>query len=893
MKIQIKTLLFVAAIAFLGVACSDKPKTSDDAVAVVSRPTGHFLDRETALARKRAIRQPAYQIDIDLGQGDEHFAGSVTATFIYAGDGSALTVDFRYGRVLSVLLNGSETPFEYNDEFITLPAGAFESGPQTLVINYEHRYSPDGAGLYRYEDQEDGRIYLYTDFEPYDANRLFPHFDQPDLKATYELSVRAPTAWQVVSTTRETAMEDEGDVRLWRFPPTEPISSYIFSLHAGDYQVIEGPEFRYPLRLFVRHSLAQYVDADYWFAKTIEGFDFFDEYFELPYPFAKYDQLIVPDYISGAMENVAAVTFNETFLQRRASTRSERFSLTSVIMHEMAHMWFGDITTMGWWNGLWLNESFATYMGSLAMEGATEFDEVWHRFFTRSKQSAYFADQLVTTHPIELPVRNTTEATSNFDSITYGKGASVLKQLDFLLGGDVFRQGVRDYLAANAWSNTELEDFIGAMANAADRNLDDWTQRWLYQAGVNSISVDLGCEQGVVESLALVQTAPEDLPILREQRVRLGLYDLQNEVLTKQHSVDVMIEGERTEVALPEGLACPALAYPNQDDFGYMKIVLDPRSVDTLANYIMTLEDSLLRIMVWDDLYKMAQNAELPLTRYLDILERNLPQETDLVAMRDLTFALRGSFGFLHQIENGDALLADYAGRFEPLLWRLVSQSDGDARQTWLNTYIDTANNEFAWQRLQQLLSGELILADYELDQDTRWRIVLKLNEFRRPNHAALALAEAEKDGSAIGQENAVRAKVLAARGDDKMMWFDKAMAADEDFSLRRSRTILRGLFPYSSQRSLAAPYAQRMVDAMPAISAAQNSTFHDKATQYQMPRLCSVENAQRLKAAAKQYPDLDPAIIKGMKRSAQLDERCAAISELLQSEAKAAAAAL
>ncbi|MEM0952807.1 MAG: aminopeptidase N, partial [Pseudomonadota bacterium] len=725
---------------------------------------------------------------------------------------------------------------------------------------------------------------LYTDFEPYDANRLFPHFDQPDLKARYTLSVQAPANWQVVSTMRETATRVDGATRFWTFPPTEPLSSYVFSLHAGEYAVIEEPEpFRYPLRLFIRHSLKQYLETDFWFATTRQGFDFFDEYFGLPYPFQKYDQLIVPDYISGAMENVAAVTFNESFLQRRASTRSERFSLASVIMHEMAHMWFGDITTMAWWNGLWLNESFATYMASLAMEGGTDFDEVWHRFFLRSKQSAYFADQLVTTHPIELPVRNTAEATSNFDSITYGKGASSLKQLAFLLGPDVFRQGVRDYLASNAWDNTELEDFMGAMAAAAARDLDDWTQTWLYQAGVNSIELELQCEADRLTSIKLLQSAPDDQPTLREQRMRIAFYGLQDGALAPQGAVDAIYRGASTAIPVPEGQACPDLAYPNADDHGYAKINLDKRSLETLKSAIMTLDDPLLRSMLWNDLDNMVQNAELPLTAFLDILATNLTAETDLTATIDLLYLVRGGFAYLHQVPAAADLLVEYAARFENILWQQVQQTQGDARQIWLSAYIDTANNATAWSRIGKLLSGDISLPDYDLDQDTRWRIVHKLSEFRQPGYAELVAAEADADSSSLGIENAVRAQVLAARGEEKLAWFEKAMAADENYKLRRSRTIRSALFPYSSQRQLAAPFAEQMVEALPQISAAHDSTFHFKVTQYSMPRLCSVENAERLRTAAARYPELDPAIIKGLKRSAQLDERCAGVAELLQ----------
>ena len=870
--------ILTGVVILVAVGCAkDNAAPADRADIQSARAAGNFLSYDVAKQRRRAVSEPAYTISIDLDRAPDTYGGTVTATFKYGGEGDALTVDF---------LNGESVPFDYNGYFITLPGSVLSGGEQTLVIDYEHPFSQDGAGLYRYEDPVDGRVYLYTDFEPYDANRLFPHFDQPDLKARYTLGVRAPASWQVISSTRETEVVVDGDHRNWRFPPTEPLSSYVFSLHAGEYAVFEDAAFRYPLRLFVRQSLAQYVDAEFWFGATRQGFDFFDEYFGLPYPFRKYDQVIVPDFISGAMENVAAVTFSEAFVHRGKVTRRQQLNLASVIMHEMAHMWFGDITTMAWWNGLWLNESFATYMASLALSRGTDFKEAWHEFFINDKQWAYREDQLVTTHAIELPVEDTAVATTNFDGITYGKGASVLKQLGFLLGDGAFRQGVRDYLAANAWANTELEDFTGALGAAADRDLRGWTRRWLYTAGLNTIEVDYVCQGDKLAVMSLVQTAPEQYPTLREQRTIVALYRLDGDRLQLDHEISLEFAEGRTPVPEAEGLACPDLVYPNYGDHAYIKVALDERSLATARAHITGLADPLQRNMIWYDLFSMVLDARLPLPDFLDILETHLTDETDLNAAADLMWNLRSSFGYLHQVPGGDDYLADYAERFESLLWGLVESSDGDARQLWLSAYIDTANNEVAWQRLENLLRGELAVPGLELDQDQRWRIVLKLNEHQRPGHRELAVLEADRDRSSIGQENAVRAEVLSARGEGKYGWMEKATRADDEYSLRRSRTIVGSLFPYSSQRKLAEPYAVEMLSRLPDINGKHDTTFHEYVTAFLMPRLCNADNVARLKAAAKRYGDLDPAIVRGIRVAAQMDERCVKIGALMAERA-------
>jgi len=325
-------------------------------------------------------------------------------------------------------------------------------------------------------------VYTYSHFEPAAAHQMFAVFDQPDLKATYQVTATAPADWHVVSTTRESKIEDLGALRRWTFPTTKKLSPYNFSLHAGPYKVWEDKSGKYPMRLFARQSVAAQVTPEDWFRYTKDGLVFFDQYFGIPYQFEKYDQLLVPDFLYGAMENAGAITFAEgRFLHKAKMTDAQRQSLASVIMHEMAHQWFGDLVTMQWWNGLWLNESFASFMGTLATAEATEFKDAWQAFYSGGKQAAYAQDQKVTTHPIEVPVASTANAFDNIDAITYSKGASTLAQLRHLLGAEVFRKGVHNYLAKYSYQNAKLEDFIGSLGEAAGHDLSQWTQDWLYR----------------------------------------------------------------------------------------------------------------------------------------------------------------------------------------------------------------------------------------------------------------------------------------------------------------------------------------------------------------------------------------------------------------------------
>jgi aminopeptidase N len=387
------------------------------AVPVEIRNAVDALDQQTADARKARVANVDYALHIDLEQGGDAFSGEVTIRFDLAGPAQAaqadpaqasqadLTVDFGGGAVQDLTLNGVATDGAYNGFFITLPATGLRSGPNTAAIRFTHPYSRDGTGLHRFVDPADGLTYLYTYLWPYYANRLFPSFDQPNIKARFALSVRAPDDWIVVSMAQGMAAPPAGDgTTLWQFAATPQMSTYAFSLHAGPYRVWEADAQGIPLRLLARRSLAEFVAVDSWFDVTRRGLRHYADYFGIPYPFSKYDQLIVPDFAIGAMENIAAVTFGEQFVQRQESDRSQREARASVILHEMAHMWFGNLVTHDWWNGLWLNESFATQMAAMAELETTEFSDTWHGFFTDHKQKAYRADSRVSTHPIVVPV---------------------------------------------------------------------------------------------------------------------------------------------------------------------------------------------------------------------------------------------------------------------------------------------------------------------------------------------------------------------------------------------------------------------------------------------------------------------------------------------------------
>ncbi|HWM28852.1 MAG TPA: aminopeptidase N, partial [Woeseiaceae bacterium] len=552
---------------------------SGDSSNAAARENSDALDYATANARKARVSDVEYDLHIDLQGSEDAFKGEVNIRYKLSDSSTDLTLDFGGGTVQDLQVNGTPVPVAYNGFFLTLPAQALQTGENSVFVSYEHNYSEDGTGLHRFVDPVDHRTYLYTYLWPYYANRLFPAFDQPNLKAEITLSVVAPEDWAVVSTgvgERQSAAADGAN--LWQFSTTPKMSTYAFSLHAGPYRIWEDTADGLPIRLMARQSLAEFVAVDEWLDVTKRGLQYYGEYFDIPYPFHKYDQLIVPDFNIGAMENIAAVTFTEGYVQRQASNRSQRERRASVILHEMAHMWFGNLVTHDWWNGLWLNESFATQMAAMAPIATTEFKDKWHGFFIDSKSRAYARDSRVTTHPIEMPIDSTDDFFTVFDAITYEKGSSVLKQLAHYTGEEGYRLGVSAYLKAFSYDTTELSDFIGHIEASTGVDLERWTDEWLYKAGFNTLSTAIVCDGNELKELRVNQAAPDGNPHLRTHRTDVALYYFDdNDDLGAAEVLPTELSGASTVVQETEGRPCPALVNPNHNDWTYAKVALNDR----------------------------------------------------------------------------------------------------------------------------------------------------------------------------------------------------------------------------------------------------------------------------------------------------------------------------
>ena len=858
------------------------------AAAAPARAENAYLSQEDAAARSARVSNVDYVLDFTL-TGKESFAGTTTATFDLKDTDAALTLDLDKATVKSVTVNGKPVEARYNGWFITIAPQDLAKGRNTVTVAYERLHSTNGEGLHRMVDPVDGRVYTYSHFEPAAAHQMFAVFDQPDLKATYSVTVTAPADWTVVTTTRETAVADAGAGKRWTFKTSKKLSPYNFSLHAGPYKVWEDNSARYPMRLFARQSVASQVTPEDWFRYTKAGLVFFDEYFGIPYQFEKYDQLLVPDFLYGAMENAGAVTFAEAgFMYKAAMTAEQKQRLAAVIMHEMAHQWFGDLVTMKWWNGLWLNESFASFMGTLATAEATEFKDAWQAFYQTGKQAAYVQDQKVTTHPIEVPVPSSANAFDNIDAITYSKGASTLKQLRHLLGEETFRKGVHNYLVKYQWRNATLQDFIGSLGEAAGRDLGGWTREWLYQPGVNTIEASYTCSGGKgggkIAGFTLGQSAPSKaLPTLREQRVQVAAFKLDGGKLSLVRNEPVTYKGAKTAVPALNGAACPDLVYPNYQDWGFAKVQLDKRSFETARSSLSQVEDPLLRAMLWQSLWDGVRDAKLPLNEFIKVALNNAPQEKDYTLLGDVVGKIVASKGYLDAMNLNDAYAKQTARALEDMAWQGVVAHKGNDnfQRRWFGAYLNLASSDEALARLAGLLDGKAATEGLQVNQDQRWAIIGRLNRYNYRGAAALVEAEQARDKSDTGQGAAVAA--IASRPDAKTKaeW----LATIEDLKTRlpfsRVRTAMHSIYP-AEQGKLGEQSAARRLASLPALDKAAGPVFMRSYATSLIPAGCTPQSVQRLQRAADQMKDLSAFTRRSLLDTLQEDQRCVAIKKAM-----------
>ena len=694
-----------------------------------------------------------------------------------------------------------------------LPADAFDGGrielkslesENTLTVSGTASYMHDGTGVHRFHDPVDGRVYLHSQFASYDAHRAFACFDQPDLKATYSFDVTAPADWVVVS---NTPGKREGSV--WRFPKTKPMSTYLAAMVAGHYHSVHEDHRGIPLGIYCRQSLMRYLDQDELFELTRQGLDYFEERFGYPYAFGKYDQLFVPEFSAGAMENAGCVTFTEAYVFRSRVTEALRMRRSETLLHEMAHMWFGDLVTMRWWDGLWLNETFATYMGNLANVEASRFKNTWTTFAMSYKAKAKAQDQLPTTHPIVAEIPDVEAVLLNFDPITYEKGGAALKQLVAWVGEDAFFAGVNNYFKRHEYGNTELSDFLAPLEEASGRDLKAWSKVWLEQAGVNTISARVAVNGTRIESATLIQQAPAEHPTLRPHRLKVGLFDIEGNSLVRRKSVELDIEGTATPVPELAGEPTPDLVLPNDDDLTYTKIDLDNRSLATLETHLSGLNDGLARAVLWEALWDMVRDAKLRVADYLAISLANIDVESDAAISGSLIGRMTAAIERYADPSRRASLRENLARDAKQRLSRMAPGTD--LQLLWTTAFIGAVRQPADVEWVRGLLDGTTRLDGLVVDFAVRWSAVNALATIGAAGEELIA-AELQRDPTDLGRRAAASARAAQPLAQAKAeAW---AAVTGEGISLAMKRAIASG-FHRADQEALLSAYVEPYFDTV------------------------------------------------------------------------------
>ncbi|WP_405909194.1 aminopeptidase N [Streptomyces sp. NBC_00828] len=822
------------------------------------------LTRDEAQTRAKLLDVHHYGIALDLTGGDDTFDSRTVIRFTARTDADTF-VELKPAELRSVTLDGQPLDPETLDEN-RLPLKGLTAGEHELRVDAAMRYSRTGEGMHRFTDPTDGETYLYTQLFMDDVQRVFAAFDQPDLKAVFELSVTAPEGWTVLA---NGVTEHLGEGR-WEAAATPLISTYLVAVAAGPWHSVRTEHRGLPFGIHCRRSLAPYLDAD---AEEILDvtracYDRYHEKFDEPYPFDSYDQAFVPEFNAGAMENPGLVTFRDDFVYRSAVTDTERQTRAMVIAHEMAHMWFGDLVTLRWWDDIWLNESFAEYMGYQTLTEATRFTETWTEFGVSRKPWGYDADQRPSTHPVAPDpdaVPDTASAMLNFDGISYAKGASALRQLVAWLGEKDFLDGINTHFARHKFGNATLADFIDSLAGATERDVHAWADAWLRTTGIDTLTTTV-TDDRPGWSLTV------DRDGSRPHRVEVGLYDREpadGRTLVPRERISLDLPMDDTAQSFPGRR--PALVVPNEADLTYAKIRLDETSLETVLRGLSAIPDGLTRAVLWNTLRDMARDGELAPAAYLETAAAHLPEETDLALVQGvLSFAAAQVADRFVRPEERPAALAILTSLCRDLIRRTEDGSHPGLRLTAVRHFIDVAAQP---DTISAWFSEGTVPGGPELDPELRWRILGRLAVLGAIDDAVID-AELVQDPSATGQEGAARCRAALPDPQAKQAAWE-AMFTNDDLSNYLFTATAQG-FWQPEQADLVREYVERFWPDAVALAARRGPAIAEAAGRWAFPVHAVAPETLALGEACLRDADPIPALRR--KLADQLDDLARAL---------------
>lgn len=787
------------------------------------------VSRELAQHRATSIQNLAYNVLFRLKKGKKDLTvdGEVELRFdLRDAPLAPLLLDFRdldgkgnpiEGTIVGrPLVNGREVgPLRQLNGHLLVNAADLQAGRNRIRLGFQTRMAASGRPLLRYQDREDGSVYVYSLLVPMDASLLFPCFDQPDLKGRFSLIIDAPEDWSVIANGARLGAVKGDPPGRHRFAETEPISSYLFAFAAGPFVALGEGDSPLPLRLYVRGSQAERARREWPTLRelTVGGMAYLAHYFGHRFPFSKYDQVLLPGFPYGGMEHAGATFLREdAILFRSTPTRGDLLNRAALVLHELVHQWFGDLVTMRWFDDLWLKEGFANYMAYRTMAELQPLglpaEQIWKRFYLTHKPAAYTIDGSPGTTPIFQQIDNLKDAKSAYGAIVYQKAPGLLRALCYRLGEEPFRQGVRRFVERYAYTNATWQELIESFELAAGEPLRDWAQAWIRERGMPRIEVDWRCHEGMLSEVVVRQS---DLhgegrrwPIETQLLIVApgGAHYRRRVRLTERQ---VVVTGE-------ESPSCPRFLFVNEGDYGYGLFLLDAQSRAAVTADLPTIADPFLRTLLWGALWEAVREAEMAPEEYLRLVLRAAPQESD----EDLLESLIERVGRAWQRYLSSAQQARWLNRIEAQ-WAagMMNAPTPNARILYFRSFRSLTRSAAGRERLKALLGGRQPPPGIEIRPFDRWRLLAGLLAHGDPDAERLLAEEIRRDQS----EDAAKQAYLvgAARPDPatKRRYFADYVGHDSSIP----EDWIEGSLPFfhlPHQADLTLPYLEQALSALP-----------------------------------------------------------------------------
>lgn len=861
-------LCIVGVISLLLTACQSTTKPKPNLVL----NQNNSISAQQAQQRAKRVSDVNYQLDLKLTH-PRQFSGNALISFNLSDTEQPLLLDFNQANVTAFTINGSKVYPNYDGKHLSISAALLNSGNNQISLQFRKPYSQTDQGLIRYTDPIDGNTYLYSHFLPSSAQMMIPQFDQPDLKAVYDLTVTAPNGWTVISASTPNNQTEGESASRWQFAATQPISPHNFSLHAGPYKHWRTELEQLPITLYARQSIAERVDSAQWFEQTRQALAFYQQQLGTPYPFSKYDQLLVPKLPQGMMANAAVSTFDESTLETK--------QLHFIVSRAIAEQWFSNLVTLRWWDDLWFSQSLATFMANKSMaeklNASTDYQD---------KYDVYQIDERNNSQPIEVAVTSSQQVNDGVPATTIKKGVALLNQLNFLLGDKPFYQGLSHYLKQYQYGTATLDEFMAALSASTKRPLNDWTTNWFYRSGVNQIETLYQCSNNRISHLAIKQSTRDSNSILRQQKVKLGLFTLGRQVLHPNLISTVTYDGESTNIKRLQGVRCPDLVFPNYEDLGYVRVKLDPRSLETALIHLHKIEDAHLRSMLWQTLWSSVLYGSLPLNRFLGSVLINAPHEQEPMVLAQLLDKLTQTKALLEQMSPNQLSYSQKALRaLEQMSLRLtMSQTQDKIKSLWFNAYVNFATSHQAKQHLTALLTGTEQLPGIDLSQKQRWAIIIHLNRYDHSGAQRLLFKEKQVDSSEMAEKYAMSAEVAQPKATQKRQWFERVQqhsANSDPLMLDKLALVMKQLYP-SEQKVLSQATAEQRLAELAELDKRNSTEFMRLYTQYLLPMNCSYANVAKLTRILNDESNLSQITQRGLERTIQAEEKCLLVQQHL-----------